>query len=130
MIIFVTLALLAFLITVFVLFILALIAVMNNYDTECDQPLKYYLMVSVVWSWSQSRVSEAIVRPAWGLTTRVLCNVALTVPAWCIIGWGYYMVSHIRTCPKTNPDLFYPTRSYIFAQMGFAVMALMITMFG
>lgn len=107
-------------ITMAVVSILALAAVIYHHDKPCDQPLKYYLLALVLWSQVPDQIRQCVVNDSWTWQAKLGFSLILIVPGWCIIGWGVYMVTSAETCPKTNPDLYYPTRNYIFVQVLFA----------
>jgi len=114
-------------ITMIVVSVMAVLAVMYNHDKPCDQPLKYYILVAFLWSQVPARIASAVTDDTWDLTSRLVLTLVLAIPGWAILGWGLYMVTSAVSCPKTNPELFYPTRTYIFFQIGFTAVFLIIT---
>jgi len=114
-------------ITMIVVFVLALCAVINFHDKPCDQPLKYYAVVLVLWNQVPGQIQQCIANESWTWKGKMALLLVLAVPGWCIIGWGVYMITEIETCPKTNPGLYYPTRNFIFVQVFFAAIALVTT---
>lgn len=110
--------------------ILALIAVINHHDKPCDVPLKYYLLVTFLISQVPGYVREALVDPSWSVGAQVTLQLVLAIPGLSVMGWGFWMVTTAKTCPKTNPDLFYPTRNYIFVQAFFITIILSCSLLG
>jgi len=100
-----------------VLFIQAFMAAMDYYSVPCDQPLNLYVLAVVVWS----QVANVIVRRCtpenWHPFRKSLLQLVSSMPGYIIMIWGLYMVNHAVTCPKTNPDLYYPTKRYIYGQI-------------
>lgn len=120
---------LALMITMLLLFIFALLAVVNYHDKPCDQPLKWYLLAGVVCSQVTPTLANVVIgcfeQP--GMGTQTIIRMIAGLPGWVLIGWGFYMISESKTCQKTNPDLFYPTRNYIYGQLVLAFFFLAIT---
>jgi len=115
-----TLCFLVLLITLIVLFCSAFMAAVFHHSKPCDQPLKWYLVISFCWGVGTSRLTEAVARRCdihdrdakkW------LLRLAFTLPVWGLLGWGVYMIRQSRTCQTTNPSLFYPTEHYIIGQV-------------
>jgi hypothetical protein len=123
------LLLLALGIAIIYFFIMALTAVIAYFNVPCDEPLKFYLLVVVLWSrvpsmitpWFQETFNLHSPFQQLGLT------IGMALPGWCIIGWGVYMVSASKTCAKTNPGLFYPTENFIIAQIISVVLLVIVS---
>jgi hypothetical protein len=118
----------ALFVTMSVIFALALIAAIFHGDKPCDQPLKYYMFIVILWHQMPSKLAEY-------LSDRLNLNpgqkasliLALALPSWALLGWGIYMVRSAKTCPKTNPDLYYPTEHYIYAEVVLCIIAFVAT---
>jgi len=117
------------LITMLVLFVLAFVAVIQHNDKPCDQPLKFYLLVGILWSQVPGPLTE-LVGHGWSTFNRMWLTLAFSLPGWAVIGWGLYMVHSSETCHKTNPALFYPTKHYIYGQIAMSFFILCATIFG
>jgi len=117
------------LITMLILFVLALVAVINHNDKPCDQPLKYYLLAGILWSQVPGFLVE-LIGHNWNTLNKLVLNLFFSLPGWGIIGWGVWMVHSSETCHTTNPDLFYPTKHYIYGQIVMASFLLIATIFG
>jgi hypothetical protein len=118
------LLLLALGIAVVYFFIEALIGVIYYFNVACDEPLKFYLLVVVLWSQVPARITPWL-QETFNLTSpfeQLGTTICMALPGWCIIGWGIYMISASKTCAKTNPGLFYPTEYFIIAQVVAAVL--------
>lgn len=115
------------------LLIWAFVAALQNQDKPCDQPmLKYYIFINVGWGIMSQHINKTIIacmkqncNP--GPFTLAFVTVLLGSPGWCIIGWGLWMILHCKTCQKTNPDLFYPTKYYIYSQIVMASVMLILS---
>jgi len=117
----IAIAFVVLMITMVVVMVLAVLAVVYNHAKPCDQPLKYYVLAAFLWSQVPSRISSVVTDDTWTLSGRLILTLLLAVPGWCLLGWGVYMVNSAVSCPKTNPDLFYPTQRFIYFQLGFAM---------
>jgi hypothetical protein len=117
MIIWVGFLFVAIMLTLFGLLVIAIVAVLDNHKKSCDQPLKYYLMVSIVWSQIPRLVQETMRYCECSVNARMVVTILLALPGWAILGWGMYMVGSADTCPETNPGLYFPTRNFIFAHL-------------
>jgi hypothetical protein len=120
------LVIIGLIIAMIVLMILAIYAAVVHHTKPCDQPLKYYVLVLVVWSQVPQLVTRVLNAETWTMTKRAILTIALGSVSWFIIGWGFYMISMARTCHKTNPDLFFPTRRLIYAQIGMVSLVVVI----
>lgn len=121
--------LLSFLCMALFFYIMALVAACNFHHEPCDKPLKYYLIVGLLWAQCPSYLtrcvqSRIVMRPL----ASALLVVAVSIPGWFIIAWGVWMVNTAKTCPKTNPELFWPTRRFIYSQIGFAGTVLIVSL--
>jgi len=115
-----TFCFLAVLVTMFVLFYLALMAALFHHSKPCDQPLKWYLLVVLLWGQVPGCLTEAVARRCDiydGDVKKLLLSFIFSLPGWGLLGWGVYMIRQTKTCPKTNPSLFYPTEHYIIGQV-------------
>lgn len=106
-----------------VMFIRAAVAVLNYNALECDEPLKWYLLVSLLWSQVPRHLvgcmQESLDLDAFGTA---IASLVASVPGYGVLVWGIYMVSTAETCQSTNPGLFYPTRDFIVVQGAFVVL--------
>jgi hypothetical protein len=100
-----------------VVLFLAVFAAVNHHDGPCDQPLKYYLLTVCLWSFIPGHLQKLVTDESWTWQAKLALHVVCTLPGWGIIGWGVWMITSVKTCPKTNPGLYYPTRNYIIAQL-------------
>jgi len=106
-------------------FCAACVAEILHYDDKpCDQPLRYYFPVSVVWSHIPQRIEQILVLQGWSLGPRLCASCISTMISWLIFAWGLFMVGNAKTCPKTNPGLFFPIRTYIYVQIYFSIFLL------
>jgi len=114
-----------------VIFFQALYATIYYRDKPCDQPLKYYMIVALLWCQVPSILRSFIFHYYdAGPTARFLCSLILSLPGWIILGSGAYMIGTSKTCHETNPELFFPLRGFIQCQIGLSVFALVVTIFG
>jgi len=91
----------------------AIIAVLKYEGVPCDVPLNMYLVVLVVWKLFSDWILK-LIQFYSGNNASVYARIPLNIPSWCIIAWGFYMVQSSESCAKTNPDLFYDTRDFIY----------------
>lgn len=111
------------------LFIKAVHASIFHISKPCDQPmLQYYILVTMLWSQVPSTVSDYLRQrlrpsPMASLILRTICSI----PGWLVIAYGIYMVESAKTCQETNPQLYWPLRNFIYAQVVIAVLALSVT---
>lgn len=112
-------------------YVMAVVAVVRNHGLPCDKPLKWYVIVGLLWAQFPHQVTKRV-HERWTLGPHgsAVLIVAVSLPGWLIIGWGLWMVNTAKTCPNTNPGLFWPTKRFIFTQIGFAALTLMITVIG
>ncbi len=106
----------------------------HNDDGSCDQPLGYYVVVSVVWVWvlrgvlgdRQGRGRLFCESPRLHAMFAILSNLGIII-------WGNRMIFNVKTCPQTNPNLYYPVRDYIilhtFVVLLFVLMTLLLLCF-
>eukprot|EP00930_Biecheleria_cincta_P006137 TRINITY_DN107115_c0_g1_i1.p1 TRINITY_DN107115_c0_g1~~TRINITY_DN107115_c0_g1_i1.p1 ORF type:complete len:316 (+),score=32.32 TRINITY_DN107115_c0_g1_i1:60-1007(+) len=111
------------------LFVRAVSASIFFVNKPCDQPmLQYYMLVTMAWSQVPSTVSDYIrQRLQPGPIGSLLLRTACSIPGWLVIAYGIYMVESAKTCQKTNPQLYWPLRSFIYAQVLIAALALTVT---
>jgi len=107
-----------------VLWCRAAFAALIFYGKPCDQPLKFYLLVAIIWS-QITRVTQLKVAE-WSFKARTILTCVLIFLGWCVIGWGVYMISAAKTCQETNAALFFPTQQYIYGQAIFTPVFLAI----
>lgn len=120
------LCLVVFLVAIFLL-VRAVIAAIHYHALPCDQPLKWYMVLTLGWS-QVPQLLTRITRASFQMsfTTNIIFNVLLCIPTYALLGWGIYMVNASQTCPTTNPGLFYPTRDYIYAQGAMVLLCLLM----
>jgi len=85
----------------------------------CDQPLQMYLLVlfalNPLWTQVATKVAQCLRRSlSLGLGATHCVSVLL---ASSIVWWGLYMVCAAKTCPETNPGLYYPMKHFIYGQI-------------
>jgi len=123
---------LAAVVTVTILFVQAIFATFFNQDKPCDQPLKYYMIATLLWSqvpsWGSSFVRQRL--PDQGPLASLLVSIAFSLPGWGILAYGVYMVNSAKTCQQTNPDLFFPLQRFVYAQIAVAVITGLLTVLG
>jgi hypothetical protein len=119
----------ATLMALIVFFVAALVAVITTGDKPCDRPLQFYLLAVFLWL----QISSRIIKPCLNFqldlnssTGKLVLTVVMWIPSWGIIGWGIYMIASSRTCPKTNPHLFFPTERFIIAQVVFTLLYILV----
>jgi len=118
-------------ILVVVLFFQALMATIFDSDKPCDQPLKYYMIVTLLWSQVPTLIKSVIFHYyEAGPIAKFFVSLILSLPGWFILGYGIYMVETSKTCHKTNPDLFYSLRFFIYSQVALSGIALVLTVVG
>jgi len=104
-----------------VLYAKAILAAVYYSDAPCDQPLKYYVLLTICWSLLGSHLNQLVMRclqpRVTNHVTKLFVGLLLAIPGWLIVFWGVYMVWSSKTCYKTNPDLFYPTKYFIYMQV-------------
>lgn len=116
-------------IAIMVFFVQAILGLCFHHDKECDQPLKYYLIVTVLWSQIPGQIQKAILSAEASWQVKIGVALATAIPGWAIMGWGVYMVHTAETCHKTNPGLFFPTRRYIYFQLALAAFSFAVVVF-
>jgi len=110
------------------LFVAAVIASIRYNDVPCDQPLRYYMLLSLTWAQIPNRMMQWAQRNYQLSSARmVAATIIVSIPGWLILGWGLYMIDAAKTCPKTNPNLYWPTRHYIQIQALFTVLLMVIS---
>lgn len=118
--------------TVTILFVQAIIATIFNQDKPCDQPLKYYMIATLLWSqvpsWGSSFANYWLPEQRPGLS--LLVSIFFSLPGWGILVYGVYMVQSAKTCQETNPDLFFPLERFVYAQIAVAVMTCFLSILG
>jgi len=119
----------ALLVCVAVLMVRALIAVIENHAKPCDQPMKWYLLVSFLWGQVPGTIAN-YVAATWNEWDRLKLHWVLSLSSWGLIFWGIYMVNAVKTCPKTNPDLYYPTKHYIYGQAILSAVCVLMVILG
>lgn len=114
---------------VFFLFVKAVSASIFYVSKPCDQAnLQYYMLVTMLWSQVPSTLSDYIRRRLQpGPIGSLLLRTACSIPGWLVIAYGIYMVESAKTCQKTNPQLYWPLRNFIYAQVVIAALALTVT---
>mmetsp|Transcript_30830 Transcript_30830/g.70733 ORF Transcript_30830/g.70733 Transcript_30830/m.70733 type:complete len:330 (+) Transcript_30830:100-1089(+) len=98
-------------------------ATMQYWDFPCDQPLRYYVIVS----WGYGSLAEKLINPKmrpllqqrfgsepWQMFVYA-CVTA--VPSWIIFGWGMGMVNKCHTCQDTSPILYSCIKDFIRFQI-------------
>lgn len=117
------------------LWVLAALAAVNDFADEkpCDQPLRWYLIVGFLWSQLSQGFAQNGFQSLSGpdgrgvFTSRYWAFALLTsLPGWALLGWGVYMLVAAKTCPKTNPQLYFPTQRYIICQIVLTVAFLVV----
>lgn len=120
------LALLAF----FCIFLRAAYAAAVHSDKACDQPLKFYVLATVSWGFCGGQLNQLAIKcmqnRVHNTMTKLFIGILLAVPGWLIVAWGLHMVLSCKTCPDTNPGLYYPTKHYIFTQVAYLPILLVI----
>lgn len=115
-----------------ILFVQAIIATIFNQDKPCDQPLKYYMIATLLWSqvpsWGSSFASYWLPERGPGLS--LLVSIVFSLPGWGILVYGVYMVQSAKTCRETNPDLFFPLERFVDAQIAVAVVTCFLSILG
>jgi len=110
---------LLFLVAILAFFFWSMVAAYVHWSEPCDEPLRFYTVAIVVAHFNKHFVT----RLCKTATLRCICLVPL-----CLMVWGLYMVESCKTCPQTNPELYYPTRDFIYLQfvmfLWFAVVSL------
>lgn len=115
-------------ITVLVLCIRAVIDTINYADKPCDQPLQYYMLVSLLYGWLGQGIFKVLVdKLPLCCCDSIGCQVCfkhfiIMMPSAALLGWGVYMLQHADTCSTTNPGLYYPLRDYIYCQLIFTML--------
>eukprot|EP00933_Yihiella_yeosuensis_P064201 TRINITY_DN67563_c0_g1_i1.p1 TRINITY_DN67563_c0_g1~~TRINITY_DN67563_c0_g1_i1.p1 ORF type:complete len:314 (+),score=28.62 TRINITY_DN67563_c0_g1_i1:121-1062(+) len=130
------LILLCVLIIIVILFMLillvrAIFASILYFSRPCDEPLQYYMLITLIWSQFPGGATKMLQEWfALGPITSLIVGIVMSLPGWFIIGYGVYMVTEAKTCPKTNPGLYYPLKDFIYGQIVFAALALILTTCG
>jgi len=107
-----TFTLVLFSFTMVGLFYGALYAVFVYGSLPCDQPLDWYLLVSLVIGQISPHLLK-FMKQRWRprtLRQTETMNFLSSVPGWMVMVWGLSMVRSCRTCQETNPMLFYATK--------------------
>lgn len=99
----------------------AFYAAMTSGGEPCDQPLRYYLAMFLFCTLVQKRLDGRI-------NTRDHRRALLL--RWAVVLWGFYMVNACKTCPDTNPELYYPTKYYVYALGIFCVLTTAASLVG
>lgn len=81
-------------------------------NLPCDQPLHLYLLLNIV----ARQVAQIVQRFRGNEGSALLTHMIDQLPSLCVF-WGLYMINNCRTCPKTNPELFYATQLFVYAQL-------------
>mmetsp|Transcript_104799 Transcript_104799/g.185082 ORF Transcript_104799/g.185082 Transcript_104799/m.185082 type:complete len:615 (+) Transcript_104799:62-1906(+) len=105
-------------------FFKALLAVIGTWGEPCDQPIKFYFIVHLIWSRLPQILERSLAENGVSPITQMCASGCSTAVSWMIIYWGYTMVNSARTCPKTNPELYYSMKSYIYLQLWFSLFCL------
>jgi len=101
------------------LFLWAMYAELMYAERPCDQPLKYFVLISVL----VGQIKQLLVRCRQQRSSQPwLAIVIAAVPSWLVIVWGIWMLATSKTCAQTNPGLYYPTKYYVFGQVVFCVL--------
>lgn len=108
-------------ITYMTLFVRAILAAIYHGHKPCDQPLKYYSFAILIWGAIGRQLNQQVMKclqPQMMRNPRnmFLVMMLLSVPLALIISWGALMVISSKTCSRTNPDLYYPTKHYVIFQ--------------
>lgn len=117
--------------TLVILFVRALFASITYFAGPCDQPLRWYMLLTLLWGQFPGGATSRL--QLWlngGPIASLLVSIFMCIPGWLIIAWGVYMVNEARTCPDTNPGLYFPLQEFIYGQIAFAALSLLITTFG
>lgn len=125
----------ALFVTMFVLFILALIASVHAifYGPSCDQPLMYYVIVVILWGQLPGKLTECVAQRCEiydGDVRKALLSLLFALPSWFLLGWGLYMVRNTQTCEKKNPNLYFAMEHYIYGQVVLLSVLLLIGIAG
>jgi len=106
-------------------FVLAIIASYHHFHGKCDQPLNFYIIISLVWGQVPQCLHTSL-RPHCSMIENhpVTSTLAFSSLGLVRIFWGVYMVSACKTCHETNPGLYYPIARYITCQVVFVLVLL------
>lgn len=100
-----------------ILFVSAVHAFFLYGDKPCDRPLRVYMLATLGSHILHRVLSVGTQGMVESHTSKFLLGILLSVPGSLVVAWGLYMVCSSKTCWKTNPGLFYPTRNYIIMQV-------------
>eukprot|EP00405_Crypthecodinium_cohnii_P038736 CAMPEP_0206548514 /NCGR_PEP_ID=MMETSP0325_2-20121206/13927_1 /ASSEMBLY_ACC=CAM_ASM_000347 /TAXON_ID=2866 /ORGANISM="Crypthecodinium cohnii, Strain Seligo" /LENGTH=346 /DNA_ID=CAMNT_0054048005 /DNA_START=25 /DNA_END=1065 /DNA_ORIENTATION=+ len=100
----------------------ALFASLRYYGAvwPCDEPFDIYLWVSIGVSQVMDQVRRVMQRRLSNAEPwqRIVFSLILApIPGWMVMGWGLWMVYHTKDCPTKAPDLYYPIKHLIYAQV-------------
>lgn len=111
--------LVAFCFMMIILFLRAMLAVVLYRHERCDQPLRFYLATSFSVGQITPQIVKRLQRMSWAQGPRVSARISFagSFPGWAVLVWGIHMMCACKTCPETNPGLYYPTKSFIYAQV-------------
>lgn len=116
-----------FLIALFFIFVGAFQATVNKFDKPCDQPLRIYMIVGMLWSQICNYIMKYLTPEGPRNPVRYFRNLMLVqLPGYALIAWGVYMINSCETCQKTNPGLFYAIQKYVYAQVIYSVLSLVM----
>merc|ERR1711972_136585 len=107
-------------------------AVLVYNSLPCDQPLGSYLLVTFGVGQLTPQFVKRLQQREWAQSPRVAMaiSVAGSIPGWTVIAWGFYMINASKTCMKTNPGLYYPTKHFILGQVVLFVLTTLFFSFG
>lgn len=107
----------SFLATVSLFFAAGYYALDDWHNPKCDRQLKWYPVVFLAVSFLNNRVLNRC-------CCNLFCAQLLSFALWAIvIDWGLTMVHTAKTCPETNPELYYSTKYLIYSQVLFVAVA-------
>jgi len=107
----------SFLATVSLLLAAGYYSFLDWHDPKCDKQLKWYPVVFLAVSFLNNRVLSRC-------CCSLCCAQLLGFTIWVmVIDWGLTMVHTAKTCPETNPELYYSTKYLIYSQIIFVAVA-------
>jgi len=108
-------------------FIRALAATVSDYSIPCDVPLNSYMVISVALHISMCGVMPKIQEHCvHSVSSRIVVVAVQNFPNWVLVGYGLFLVRTAKTCQETNPSLFYPVATFIYLQLIFRLVTLIL----
>lgn len=103
------------------LWLATMMATIRDFDLPCDQPLKFYLLISFVVSGVTTRYRAQLPHHRGRRGLNMAISIGAALPGACVIAWGLHMIFACKTCPSTSPRIFNLVRAYVFFQIPYTL---------